>query len=116
MEPSPLTGESLTSAPEPKQLELSDHRVVLMFDDGWNSVFTHAYPLLKRHNMTPSLALISGAIGTANSTYASDPKSYMSRAQIQELIDSLDAEIVSHSHTHPFLTRLSDAAVRAELV
>jgi hypothetical protein len=86
-----------------------------MFDDGWQSVYNYAYPLLHSHHMTPSLALISNVIGGGPIRYYEGSKGYMNRSEIQEIVDSLGAEIVSHSRTHPFLTHLTNDAVREEL-
>lgn len=97
-------------------VDLSDHLVVLMFDDGWHCVFTDAYPLLKEHGMTAVLPLITDYVGKSMTPHRTGtPYGYMNRAEVQEMIDSLDIEIASHSKSHPFLTRLSDEAVDSEL-
>jgi peptidoglycan/xylan/chitin deacetylase (PgdA/CDA1 family) len=96
--------------------DLSDHLVVLMFDDGWHCVFTDAYPLLKAHGMTAVLPLISDCVGRGEPQRTGNPYGYMNRAEVQEMIDSLGIEIASHTKTHPFLTRLSDDAVTNELI
>jgi peptidoglycan/xylan/chitin deacetylase (PgdA/CDA1 family) len=101
-----------SSAPD----DLSDRAVVLMFDDGWHSAFTNAYPLLRAHQMTAVLPLISSYVGIGQPRYASNPYTYMNRAEIQEMIDNLGVEIVSHTRTHPFLTRLTNDAAMDELV
>jgi peptidoglycan/xylan/chitin deacetylase (PgdA/CDA1 family) len=109
----PVSGAKTGSVPEAR--DFSDHAVVLMFDDGWHSVFTYAYPLLKDHDMTANLAIISGTVGSGRVRYGGDPKGYLNRAEIQEMIDSLDIEVSSHSRTHPFLTRLANDSIREEL-
>jgi peptidoglycan/xylan/chitin deacetylase (PgdA/CDA1 family) len=103
------------SAREPAADDISDHIVVLMFDDGWHCVFTDAYPLLKTHGMTAVLPLISDYVSGGGLRRTGTPYGYMNRAEVQEMIDSLGIEIASHSKSHPFLTRLSDAAIRDEL-
>lgn len=112
----------LLAAPEPVHKggrdslpDLSDHAVVLMFDDGWHSVFTNAYPLLLAHGMKISLPLISDAVKGGKARYAGTVQSYMNQTEVRELITKLGAEVVSHSKTHPFLTKLSDDAIRKEL-
>jgi peptidoglycan/xylan/chitin deacetylase (PgdA/CDA1 family) len=107
--------DSASVARTPAAAGLSGHAVVLMFDDGWQSVYDYAYPLLHRHHLTASLALISNVIGGGQVRYYHGSKGYMNRAEIQEIIDSLGVEIVSHSRTHPFLTHLANDAVREEL-
>jgi len=96
--------------------DLSDHMVVLMFDDGWHCVFTDAYPLLKEHGMTAVLPLISDYVGKSLTPHRTGtPYGYMNRAEVKEMIDSLGIEIASHTKSHPLLTRLSDEAVGNEL-
>jgi peptidoglycan/xylan/chitin deacetylase (PgdA/CDA1 family) len=95
--------------------DLSDHAVVLMFDDGWHSVFTNAFPLLKEHGMKVVLPLISNSVAGGKVRYSGHADGYMNRAEVQEMIDALGAEVVSHTKSHPFLTRLSDAEATEEL-
>ena len=109
------TTDSAGKAAAKEPPDLSEHAVVLMFDDGWHSVFTHAYPLLKEHGMKVVLPLISNSVAGGKVRYTGDPSGYMNRAEVQEMIDALGAEIVSHTKSHPFLTRLSDDEVRDEL-
>jgi peptidoglycan/xylan/chitin deacetylase (PgdA/CDA1 family) len=97
-------------------VDLSQHKVVLMFDDGWHCIYTDAYPLLKAHGMKAVLPLISDYVGSGKPNHSGNPYGYMNRAEIQEMIDSLGVEIASHTKTHPWLTRLSDEAARAELI
>lgn len=113
IEPNAVTLSASTR--EPAADDISDHVVVLMFDDGWHSVFTDAYPLLRTHGMTAVLPLISDYVSGGTPRRTGTPYGYMNRAEVQEMIDSLGIEIASHSKSHPFLTRLSDAAISDEL-
>lgn len=104
------------SAIEPADtVDLSDRVVVLVFDDGWHCVYTDAYPLLKKYGMKSVQALISGSIGRGSPQKTGNPYGYMNKEEIQEIIDSTGAEIASHSKKHPFLTRLTNDEIRAEL-
>ena len=107
----PSAARQVTTGPD-----LSEHAVVLVFDDGWHSVFTNAYPLLRKHGMTAVLALISGAMTGGKLRYAGNAQGYMNRSEVQDMIDNLGVEIASHTKTHPFLKRLPDDSVRSELV
>lgn len=109
---------SVRSAPADSaaRLDLSSHVVVLMFDDAWHSVFRNAYPLLREHGMTAVVPVISDYLGKGGPRYSGSASAYMNRAELQEMIDVLGIEIASHTKSHPFLTRLSNEAVREELV
>lgn len=103
------------SVPAPAEtLDLSEHSVVFSVDDGYHSVFTAVYPLLKRHGMTMTLGVIGDYVQDGAPSY--EPTSrFMRRSEIQELVDSLGIEIASHSLSHPFLTRLDSAAAWQEI-
>jgi peptidoglycan/xylan/chitin deacetylase (PgdA/CDA1 family) len=101
------------SAPA-ETLDLSEHSVVFSVDDGYHSVFTTVYPLLKQYGMTMTLGVIGNYVDKGAPSY--EPASrFMHRSEIQELVDSLGIEIASHSLSHPFLTRLDSAAAWQEI-
>ena len=95
-------------------LDLSDHTVVFSVDDGYHSVFTNMYPLLKKHGMTMSLGVICDYVRSGKPSY-NPSAGFMKKSEIQELIDSLDIEIASHSLSHPFLTRLDSSEAWKEI-
>ncbi|MEO0108358.1 MAG: polysaccharide deacetylase family protein, partial [candidate division WOR-3 bacterium] len=95
--------------------DLSEHTVVLVFDDGWQSVFTTAFPLLRDHRIPVVLGLISGAVRGGKLRYAGTSEGYMNQAEIREIMSQIPVEIASHTKTHPYLTRLTDDSVLAEL-
>jgi len=91
---------------------LAGHVVVLSVDDGYRSVYENVYPLLKRYQMTITLGVIADYVTSQPSGYRPGT-TFMTRAEIQEMIDSCDIEIASHTLSHPWLTRLDpDAAWR----
>jgi peptidoglycan/xylan/chitin deacetylase (PgdA/CDA1 family) len=103
---------SLPTAPE--TLDLSDRTVVFSIDDGYHSVYKYVYPLLKRHRMPMTLGLICNSITTGRASYQSGDR-FLNRAEIREMIDSLDIEIASHTLSHPWLTRIDSAAAWKEI-
>jgi peptidoglycan/xylan/chitin deacetylase (PgdA/CDA1 family) len=72
--------------------------VVITFDDGYDSVYNNAYPVMKELGFTGVTYLIVGAL---------DSPEYMSSEQVAELIEN-DWEIGSHSMTHPHLPSVPD--------
>lgn len=65
-------------------------QVVFMFDDGWSSVYSGAYPLLKRYGYRGSIAVIPAMV---------PEREYMSFAQLAELyMEGWD--ILNHSYSH----------------
>jgi len=89
-------------------------RVVLTFDDGYESFYTLAYPILRRYAFTATVFLVTDRIGERNNheTEAADP--FLNWKQVK----SLHADGIafgSHTCTHPHLSHLSSAQVRREL-
>jgi len=85
----------------------------ITFDDGYASVYEHALPVLKSHNVPASVMLITGYIGQQN-LWDPSPLSgkavHLSESQIKELID-LGWEMAPHGHRHFAYT-----AYNAELI
>ncbi|HDR00058.1 MAG TPA: polysaccharide deacetylase family protein, partial [candidate division WOR-3 bacterium] len=95
-------------------LPLAGHTVVLSVDDGYHSVFTNIYPLLKRHRMTMTLGVICDYLRGGSPSYGSGA-GFVRRSEVREMVDSCGIEIASHSLSHPFLTRLDSAAAWREI-
>jgi peptidoglycan/xylan/chitin deacetylase (PgdA/CDA1 family) len=69
--------------------------VVITIDDGYESVYRHAYPLLKKHGFPATLFVYTDFIGAADG---------LSWAQLQEMAASGVIDIQAHSKTHRNLT------------
>jgi peptidoglycan/xylan/chitin deacetylase (PgdA/CDA1 family) len=95
-------------------VDLSGHVVILSADDGLRSTYERVYPLLKRHGMTLTLALIGDYVEGRDGTYGR-AAGYMTREQIQEMIDSCSIEVASHSMSHARLTRLDSSDAWREI-
>jgi peptidoglycan/xylan/chitin deacetylase (PgdA/CDA1 family) len=72
--------------------------VVISFDDGYESVYENAYPIMKAQRFTGVMYLIVVAIGSQD---------HLDIGQIQEMIGN-GWEIGSHSMTHPHLLVVHD--------
>lgn len=79
--------------------------VAITFDDGYESIFRLARPIMKRYGFRSTQFIISGFIGRPG---------YMNEAMIRQMIAD-GHEIGSHTVTHPSLTGLSRQKQTAEL-
>jgi peptidoglycan/xylan/chitin deacetylase (PgdA/CDA1 family) len=86
--------KDLTAFIEGRQA-LPARSVVLTFDDGYESVYRYAFPLLKKYRFPATVFVYSDFIG------ASDALTW---PQMQEMIASGLVDIQSHSKTHSNLT------------
>jgi peptidoglycan/xylan/chitin deacetylase (PgdA/CDA1 family) len=87
------------------------------FDDGYQDTLTDALPVL-RDLQVPATVYLPTAItgGSARLTWYRTPPPMLDWAGVDELrADSL-VDVGAHSRTHPALTRLDDAAARAEIM
>jgi len=85
---------------------LPEKPVIITFDDGRDSQYTAAFPLLKEYGFTATFFVFTNAM---------DRPGYLTWDQLAEMRDA-GMEIGSHGIYHPYLTRLSDEEMRAELV
>jgi peptidoglycan/xylan/chitin deacetylase (PgdA/CDA1 family) len=75
--------------------------VVISFDDGWDSQYINAYPILKARGFVATFYIITNVTiynGTANDLYRR-----MNMTQVKELYDN-GMEIGDHTKTHVILT------------
>ncbi len=101
---------------EGKRASLPPKPVVLTVDDGWESVYTYMYPIIKKLNIPVTLFIYPGSISTE--------KHYLSWEQLKELKNTGLFDIQGHTYSHPNFKiakrRLSPAAyekyVQKELI
>lgn len=77
---------------------LREKSVILTFDDGWESQYKYAFPLLKKYGFTGTFFIFTNAIGH---------KHFMTWDQIKEM-DAAGMIIGGHTKTHPYLTKIID--------
>lgn len=80
--------------------------IVLTFDDGWRTVYTHAAAVLKHYGWP---GVINEVVWAVDTSYG------MSRAMLRRLVRR-GWEIDSHTVSHPDLSRLSASRLRTEVV
>lgn len=79
-----LQGKRNTLPPKP---------VVLTADDGWESVYTYMYPIIKKLNIPITLFIYPASI--------SNEKHFLSWNQLKELKNTGLFDIQSHTYSHP---------------
>jgi biofilm PGA synthesis lipoprotein PgaB len=76
---------------------LPDKSVLLTFDDGYESFYTHVFPILKKHHYSATVSLVGawmdGNLATYNGT-----KPLLNWNQVREMVQSGLVEIGSHSY------------------
>ena len=78
------------------ELELPEKSVMITFDDGYESFYTKAYPLLKKYQVPAMLAIVSSwTDGEGKPTDVSDLATW---GQLQEMEASGLVTVVSHTH------------------
>jgi peptidoglycan/xylan/chitin deacetylase (PgdA/CDA1 family) len=88
------------------------------FDDGYLSVYEHAFPALMERQMTATVYVVANTIGGVNDWDASRGdrrEPMMSMEQIREMAGA-GIEIGSHTLTHPHLSELTDEQIEREVV
>ncbi|UDF33771.1 UNVERIFIED_ORG: polysaccharide deacetylase family protein [Shinella sp. XGS7] len=83
--------------------------LIFTYDDSRASIYSHVYPLFKACRIPMSLAVISGAIGTAG---------YMTAQQVLEMAQDPSGlfEMVTHSSTHTNVNLAGDERYVREVI
>jgi peptidoglycan/xylan/chitin deacetylase (PgdA/CDA1 family) len=97
---------------------ISPNPVVIMFDDGFKSVYTTAQPILAEAGYTGSVAVVTdlcaGKIGTSALGGDVPPSEILAFTDLRHMAE-LGVEICSHSVSHSSLIRLNQQQAWLEL-
>jgi peptidoglycan/xylan/chitin deacetylase (PgdA/CDA1 family) len=88
--------------------------VLITFDDGLQSVYLHAHPVLERHGLKATVFCVGGLYGEKSSWDVFAGKRHLTREQIRNLA-TYGHEIGSHTCSHAYLPYLDDGSLRREL-
>ncbi len=86
--------------------------VCIVFDDGWQTQYTNALPIMNYYGYKASFAIITSYLGTSWGN--SEGLSYMTWKEIVTLANQ-GYDIESHTYSHPNLATLSDASILYQL-
>jgi peptidoglycan/xylan/chitin deacetylase (PgdA/CDA1 family) len=89
--------------------DLPERVAVITLDDGLESVYRHAWPILKRHKTRFTLGLPTGMIEHPRGAPV------MSWDQVREMVASGLCEVASHGHMHRRLKGLSGRLLHEEV-
>lgn len=81
-------------------------KLAITFDDGWDSIYTTAFPLFVLYGAKFTFYVISDRVGLAG---------YCTWAQLKEMHDA-GFDIQCHTQTHNYLTALTDEQIAAEML
>lgn len=93
-----------------REPEAGTKPVAITFDDGYESVYTHALPILTRLGMTSTVFVVTGQVGDTNSWDQEKGDVSESMMDVEQMLDAQrrGMEIGSHSWSHPDLNLCSE--------
>lgn len=93
-----------------------ENKLLLTFDDGFESFYTRAYPILREKGIPSALFLLGGFTGARPAwDYRSGGRRHLTHDEITELKDDPLVAVCSHSRSHPDLRKLSERQLEKEL-
>lgn len=100
-----------------ERLPLPARAFVLTFDDGYQTAYAEAFPVLQRYAMSATVFLTVGAAaarGSADRLPSFEGRPMLSWREIREMLGG-GIEFGAHTLTHPDLTRLSAENIAVEM-
>jgi len=88
-----------------KGTALPKNPIIITFDDGWETQYSRALPILKKYGFTATFFIATDGIGQ---------KDFLSWEQVKKLFDA-GMEIGGHTESHPFLTDSTDNELEEEV-
>ena len=81
-------------------------KVTFAFDDGRDSTYTYAAPILAKYGLSGTAYITTGCVGMTkvpNTCHAANDVKYMDWTKVKALQNTYRWEIGSHSDTHPYM-------------
>ena len=95
-----------------------DKHISIAFDDGYESVYANAFPIMEEYNLKGIIFTISGYIGKTNDwdvTFGVNKTMHLSKSQLLTLSEK-GWEIGSHSHLHRSFKWMSNDGIKNDVV
>ena len=90
-------------------------QLVITFDDAYENIYTHAFPVLKKKRLPFEVFVIGDLRGDWNDFDTSEVKTrFCGQRQLEEMAEG-GARIQWHTKSHRRLTKLNDTELRTEL-
>ncbi len=91
--------------------------IIITFDDGYESIYQHALPVLGKYDFRSVIFVISGFIGEKNTWEAFSVQKKHRHLSDNQIIQMQQAghEIGSHSETHPYMPMLVQKRAESEI-
>ena len=105
----------LETAVASRALPASSRMFVLTFDDGYADVYSHAFPLLRERRLPFTLYLTTDPIETGNPLRNDGTAKPLNWDQVGEMVEQGLVTIGAHTHSHPDLRAIDEAAVADEV-
>ena len=90
------------------------NKLLLVFDDGFENIYTNVLPILEKYNFKLSVFPVVGSLGSFAHWDMYKPKKHLSKQQLITMHHS-GHEIGSHTLTHPDLLFCSTNKIRSEV-
>lgn len=94
--------------------------IAVTFDDGYEDVYRHAFPILQRYQVPATLYLTTSYLETGS--FPQSKRSLQARqtpplawAQVKEMVASGLITVGAHTHTHPDMGRLPEPEIEREI-
>jgi len=101
-----------------KQYDINERNIIITFDDGCESLYLNAFPILKKYGIKAVIYVVAESIGARNIVWEhnenKDPLNILSKEQLLEM-RAYGIEIGSHLCHHVHLPDLSDSNIKNEL-
>jgi len=107
--------ETITVSRHRSRTQNITKKIAITFDDGLQSFYDNAYPLLEENGFKSTVFAVAGAIGQSGNWDVYGQSSHISAHALRE-IAGRGHEIASHSLTHANLVWLDDKELKKELV
>ena len=97
---------------------VENNHIKIAFDDGYESVYANAFPIMEEYSLKGIVFPISGYIGKANDwdvTFGLNKTMHLTKSQLLTLSEN-GWEIGSHSHLHRSFKWMSNDEIKDDVV